>query len=40
MSPTTFSCDSNYIADVAMWPKFGDSSVSVTEVIRTSSLEG
>ena len=27
------SCDSNYIVDVAMWHKFGNSSVSMGEVI-------
>ena len=29
------SHDSNYIADVFMWPKFGNSSISVREVITT-----
>ena len=29
------SCDSNYIVDVAMWPKSGNSSVSMREVIVT-----
>ena len=28
--------DSNYIADVFMWPKFGNSSISMREVITTS----
>ena len=32
------SCDSNYIANVVMWPKFGDSSISMREVITTSIL--
>ena len=32
------SCDSNYIVDVAMWPKSGNSSVSMREVIVTSIL--
>ena len=32
------SCDSNYIVDVAMWPKSGNSSVSMSEVIVTSIL--
>ena len=32
------SRDSNYIADVVMWPKFGNSSISVREVIITSIL--
>ena len=27
-----------YIADVAMWPKFGSSNISMTEVIITSIL--
>ena len=30
------SRDSNYIVDVAMWPKFGNSSISMREVIITS----
>ena len=30
--------DSNYIVDVFMWPKFGNSSISVREVITTSIL--
>ena len=33
-----FSRDSNYIVDVFMWPKFGNSSVSMKEVITTSIL--
>ena len=32
------SCDPNYIVDEAMRPKFGNSSVSMTEVIMTSIL--
>ena len=32
------SCDSNHIVDVVMWPKFGNSSISVTEVITTLIL--
>ena len=32
------SRDSNYNVDVVMWPKFGDSSISMKEVIKTSSL--
>ena len=28
--------DSNYIVDVFMWPKFGNSSISMREVITTS----
>ena len=30
--------DSNYIVDVAMWPKFGNSNISIREVIITSIL--
>ena len=30
--------DSNYIVDVVMWSKFGNSSISVREVIITSIL--
>ena len=29
------SHDSNYIVDVVMWPKFGNSSVSMREVITS-----
>ena len=32
------SRDSNYVVDVFMWPKFGNSSISVGEVIITSVL--
>ena len=32
------SRDSNYIVDVFMWPKFGNSSISMREVITTSTL--
>ena len=32
------SRDSNYIVDVVMWPKFGNSSISMREVITTSIL--
>ena len=32
------SNDSNHIVDVAMWPKFGNSSVFVREVIIISNL--
>ena len=28
----------NYIVDVVMWPKFGNSSISMGEVITTSIL--
>ena len=34
------SGDSNYIVDVVMWPKFGNSNISIREVIRTSILQG
>ena len=33
-----FLYDSNYIVDVAMWPKFGNSGISMREVIITSIL--
>ena len=29
------SCDSNHIVDMAMWPKFDNSSISIREVIVT-----
>ena len=29
------SADSNYIVAVVMWPKFGNSSISLREVIKT-----
>ena len=32
------SCDSNCIVDVFMWPKFGNCSISMKEVIATSIL--
>ena len=32
------SRDSNYIVDVVMWPKFGNSSISMREVIIMSIL--
>ena len=32
------SIDSNYIVDAVMWPKFGSSTISKTEVIITSIL--
>ena len=31
------SCDSNYIVRVVMWSKFGNSSISMREVIITSN---
>ena len=34
------SLDSNYIVDVVMWLKFGNSSISMREVIITSILLG
>ena len=34
------SCNSNYFVDVVMWPKFGNSSISMREVIITSTLYG
>ena len=34
----SLSCDTNYIVDVFTWPKFGNCSVSVREVITTSIL--
>ena len=30
--------DSNYIVDAVMWPKFGNSNISLTEVTITSVL--
>ena len=32
------SCDSNFVADVVMWPKLGNSNISMREVIITSIL--
>ena len=32
------SSDSNHIVDVFMWPKFGNCSISMREVITTSIL--
>ena len=32
------SLDSNYIADALLWPKFGNSGISMREVITTSTL--
>ena len=32
------SRDSNYIVDVFMWPKFGNSNISMSEVIKTTAL--
>ena len=34
------SRDSNYIVDVVMWPKFGNSSIYMREVIITSMWKG
>ena len=36
----TLSRDSNYIVDVFKWPKSGNSSISMKEVITTSILQG
>ena len=33
-----YSRNSNYTVDVAMWPKFGNSSISMREVIITSIM--
>ena len=33
------SCDSNYIVDLFMWPKFGNSSISMREAITTLILQ-
>ena len=33
-----FSRDSNYLVDVFMWPRFGNSSISMREAITTSIL--
>ena len=32
------SCNVSYIVDLAMWPKFGNSSISMKEIIITSIL--
>ena len=32
------SLDWNYVVDVFMWPRFGNSSISMREVIKTSNL--
>ena len=32
------SCDYIYIADVVMWPKFGNCNISIKKVIMTSIL--
>ena len=34
----TFSCYTSYIVDAVMWPKFGNFSISMREVIVTSIL--
>ena len=34
------SSDSNYIADVSLWPRFDKCSISMREVIITSILQG
>ena len=33
------SCDSDYIVDMVMWPKFGNSSISIRQVIITLILK-
>ena len=38
VSSKILSRNSNYIADVFMWPKFGNCSISMREVIITSIL--
>ena len=38
VSNKILSRDSNYIVDVSMWLKFGNSSISLREVITTSVL--
>ena len=35
---TILSCNSNYNVNVVMWQKFGNSSISLREVILTSIL--
>ena len=35
-----FTSDSNFIADVVMWLKFGNSSIYIREVVITSILQG
>ena len=37
-SPAKLSCDPNYIVDVVMWPKFGNRSISMREVIIILTL--
>ena len=37
-SPTKFCHDSNYTMDVIMQPKFGNSSICIREVIKTSQI--
>ena len=32
----TLSRDSNYVVDVVIWPEFGNSNISITEVIISS----
>ena len=38
ISNKILSLESNYIVDMVMWPKFGNSSISVREVIITLTL--
>ena len=38
VSKKILSCDSNYIVDMVMWPKFGNPSISMREIIIISIL--
>ena len=38
VSTKILSRDSSYIVDLAMWPKIGDSSISMEEALITSTL--
>ena len=38
MTNKILSCNSNHIVDVVMWPNFGNSSISMREVIIMSIL--
>ena len=40
VSNKILSSYSNYMVDVVIWPKFGNSSIFMTEVIITSILQG
>ena len=39
-SPKNLSRDANYLVDAVMWPKFGNASISMKNVIITSILQG